>query len=398
MRRIRIFDTTLRDGEQTPGVNLTPEEKLEIARQLERLGVDIVEAGFPVSSESEFQAVAAIAAELREPAVAALARTERADIERAARALERARQPRIHVFTSGSRIHLQHMLRMSEDEVIERSAESVRLAKRYVDDVEFSAQDAGRSERAFIRRLLEAAIEAGATVVNIPDTVGYTTPEEFGALIRDLRATVRGIERVQVSVHCHDDLGLAVANTLAGLAAGADQAEVTVNGIGERAGNASLEEVVMALRTRRDVLGMDTNVRTQEIMATSLLVRRLTGVPVQPNKAVVGEHAFAHESGIHQDGVLKEPSTYEIMRPEDIGLDANRLVLGKHSGRHAFAVRLAALGYSIPRDEITPLFLRFKELTGRQKRISDRDLIGLVEAWRAEAAARDGSAAAKEGA
>jgi 2-isopropylmalate synthase len=379
MRRIQIFDTTLRDGEQSPGVNLMPAEKVEIARQLEDLGVDIIEAGFPASSDGDFQAVKDIAEGVSGPVVAALARTREADIIRAAQALEGARRARLHVFTSSSPVHLQHMLRKTEDEVLESSVEAVRLARRYVDDVEFSGQDAMRSDLDFVCRLLEAAIEAGATVLNIPDTVGYATPAEFGDLIRQIRSKVRGIERVGVSVHCHNDLGLATANTLAGLLAGATQAEVAVNGIGERAGNTALEEIVMTIATRGAELGIETGIRTAAIYPTSRLVSRLTGMPVQPNKAIVGRNAFAHESGIHQDGVLKEPSTYEIMRAEDVGLDSNSLVLGKHSGRHAFRVRLRHLGYDLTDQDTEELFRRFKVLTDRKKDITDEDVRALAE-------------------
>ena len=379
MRRIAIFDTTLRDGEQTPGVNLLPAEKLEIATQLEELGVDVIEAGFPNSSTSDFEAVRGIAAEVSAATVAALARTKADDIVRAAAALERARRPRIHVFTSSSAVHLQHMLRKSADEVIEQSIAAVRLARHYVDDVEFSAQDAMRSDPALVHRILEAAIEAGATVVNVPDTVGYAIPYEFGALIRNIRETVRGIDRVTVSVHCHNDLGLATANTLAGLMAGADQAEVALNGIGERAGNTALEEVAMVIATRGAALGLETGLCTAAIGPVSRLVSRLTGVPVQPNKAIVGRNAFEHESGIHQDGVLKERTTYEIMRPEDVGVNPNTLVLGKHSGRHAFRVRLEALGYALKDSAQEELFHRFKDLTGRKKDVTNDDIRALAE-------------------
>lgn len=379
MRRIAIFDTTLRDGEQTPGVNLLPAEKLEIAVHLEEMGVDVIEAGFPNSSTSDFEAVRGIAARLGAATVAALARTKDEDIVRAAAALEGARRPRIHVFTSSSAVHLQYMLRKSEDEVIEQSIAAVRLARRYVDDVEFSGQDAMRSNPALVYRLLEAAIEAGATVVNVPDTVGYAIPDEFGALIRGIRETVRGIDRVTVSVHCHNDLGLATANTLAGLMAGADQAEVALNGIGERAGNTALEEVAMVIATRGAALGLETGLRTAAIGPASRLVSRLTGVPVQPNKAIVGRNAFEHEAGIHQDGVLKERTTYEIMRPEDVGVTPNTLVLGKHSGRHAFRVRLQALGYALAEPVQEELFRRFKDLTDRKKSVTDDDIRALAE-------------------
>lgn len=379
MRRITILDTTLRDGEQSPGVNLLPREKREIAAHLEALGVDVIEAGFPHTSDGDFEAVRAIAQAVSGSAVAALARTREEDIVRAASALEGARRPRIHVFTSSSAVHLRHMLRKSEDEVVEQSIAAVRLARRYVDDVEFSGQDAMRSDFRFVCRLLRAAIEAGATVVNIPDTVGYATPAEFGDLIARIRREVPGIDGVAVSVHCHDDLGLATANTLAGLMAGASQAEVAVNGIGERAGNTALEEVAMVLATRGDAIGLSTGIKTAGIGPLSRLVSRLTGMPVQPNKAIVGSHAFAHESGIHQDGVLKERSTYEIMRPEDVGVTANTLVLGKHSGRHAFRVRLEALGFQLGDRETDDLFRRFKDLTDRKKEVTDDDVRILAE-------------------
>lgn len=379
MRRIAIFDTTLRDGEQSPGVNLLAAEKVEIAAQLEALGVDVIEAGFPNTSDGDFEAVRLIARQVEKSTVAALARTKEEDIRRAAEALDGARRPRIHVFTSSSAVHLRHMLRKTEDEVVEQSIAAVRLARRYVDDVEFSGQDAMRSDPAFVYRLLEAAIEAGATVVNIPDTVGYATPDEFGALIRRIRENVRGIERVTLSVHCHNDLGLATANTLAGLLAGASQAEVAVNGIGERAGNTALEEVAMVIATRGETLGLTTGIRTQGIGPLSRLVSRLTGMPVQPNKAIVGRNAFQHESGIHQDGVLKERTTYEIMRPEDIGIQPNTLVLGKHSGRHAFRVRLKALGYHFDEATENELFRRFKDLTDRKKEVTDDDVRALAD-------------------
>jgi len=379
MRRIRIFDTTLRDGEQSPGVNLMPREKIEIARQLDRLGVDVIEAGFPITSDGDLKAVQEIARQVRRPIIAALARTSPQDIEAAARGLEGAARGRIHLFTSFSPVHLSHMLRKTEDEVIALSVEAIRHARRYVDDVEFSGQDAMRADPAFVLRAIGAAIEAGATTINIPDTVGYTTPEEYAALIRRVRAEVPGARGVEISVHCHDDLGLAVANTLAGLAAGADQCEVAVNGIGERAGNTSLEEVAMALRTRADAFGLTTAIVPGEIGRTSRLVSALTGMPVQPNKAVVGQNAFAHEAGIHQDGVLKERTTYEIMDPQELGQGPSQLVLGKHSGRHAFQARLAALGYDLGPERQKELFTRFKALTDRKKQITDEDVQSLVE-------------------
>ncbi len=379
MRRIQVFDTTLRDGEQSPGVNLMGQEKIEIARQLERLGVDIIEAGFPITSEGDLEAVRAIAREVRTPTIAALARTHQADIEAAAKALEGAAKARIHVFTSYSPVHLQHMLRKSEDEVIAMSVASIALARKYVDDVEFSGQDAMRADPQFVFRAIAAAIAAGATTINIPDTVGYTAPEEFAALIRGVLEKVPGAKDVHISVHCHNDLGLAVANTLAGLAAGADQCEVAVNGIGERAGNTSLEEVAMALATRGDFFRMETGIEAQEIGRTSRLVSRLTGMPVQPNKAIVGANAFAHEAGIHQDGVLKERTTYEIMNPQDIGQGETQLVMGKHSGRHAFQKKLEALGYALEEAEQHELFHRFKALTDKKKQITDQDIQSLVE-------------------
>ena len=379
MHRIQIFDTTLRDGEQSPGVNLLPAEKLAIAHQLAVLGVDVIEAGFPITSDGDFQAVATIAREVRGPQIAALARTHPDDIVAAARALESADHPRIHIFSSFSAVHLQHMLHKSEDEMIASAVASIELARRYVDDVEFSGQDAGRADPAFVIRAIEAAIAAGATVINVPDTVGYTLPDEFAGLIRTVRTRVRGIERVRLSVHCHNDLGMATANTLAGLVAGAEQAEVAVNGIGERAGNTSLEEVAMAIATRTDLLGLETGIVTQEIMRTSRLVAEFAGMPVQPNKAIVGANAFAHESCIHQDGILKERTTYEIMDPVSVGLDATNLVLGKHSGRHAFVQKLTAMGYDLEPERIQELFRRFKSLTDRRKTITEEDVQALVE-------------------
>jgi 2-isopropylmalate synthase len=378
---VKIFDTTLRDGEQSPGVSLNLEEKLTIARQLERLGVDIIEAGFPVTSPGDMAAVQAIAREVRTPVICALARTRRGDVEAAARALEPAAHPRIHTFTSGSRVHLQHMLRMTEDEALEAAVDAVRHARRFVDDVEFSAQDVARADPAFLERLYVAAVEAGATTVNVPDTVGYTTPGEFAAIVRRIREAVERVRPdVTVSVHTHDDLGMAVANALAGVEAGATQIECAVNGIGERAGNCALEEVVMALVTRRDHYQREVRIRTQELYRTSQLVSKLTGMVVQPNKAIVGANAFAHEAGIHQDGVLKERTTYEIMRPEDVGVPASRLVLGKHSGRHAFRERLVALGFQLGEQEFERAFQRFKELADRKRGITDADLAAIVQA------------------
>lgn len=377
--RVLIFDTTLRDGEQSPGVALRVEEKLEIARQLARLNVDVIEAGFPITSPGDFNAVRTIARKVKGPVIAALARTARTDIDRAWEAIREAERPRIHVFISTSDIHMRHMLRKSPEEVLESAVEWVRYARSLCPDVEFSAQDATRSDRDFLVRICTAAIEAGATTVNIPDTVGYTTPREYYDLITYIRSRVPNIDRAVVSVHCHNDLGLAVANSLAAIEAGAGQVEVTINGIGERAGNTSLEEMVMALRTRRDQFGKDTAIATEHIYRTSRMVSSLTGMPVQPNKAVVGANAFAHESGIHQDGVLKERTTYEIMKPEDIGLASNRLVLGKHSGRHAFKEKIRELGYNLDDEAMMKAFARFKELADKKKEISDRDLEAIIE-------------------
>jgi 2-isopropylmalate synthase len=376
---VLIFDTTLRDGEQSPGVALRMEEKLEIARQLQRLGVDVIEAGFPVASPGELAAVRAVAAEVRGPVICALARTDPRDIDAAWEAVRDAEAARIHTFTSASPVHLEHMLRMNEDQVVDMAVACVSHAKRYTSDVEFSAQDVARADRAFLVRLYGAAVEAGATTINIPDTVGYATPSEYADIIRFLRESVPGADRVVISVHTHDDLGLGVANALAAVEAGAQQIECAVNGIGERAGNCCLEEVVMALITRRDWYRRAVHVRPEQLYPTSRLVSKLTGMVVAPNKAIVGANAFAHESGIHQDGILKERTTYEIMRAEDVGLPSNRLVLGKHSGRHAVRTRLEELGYHLAEDEFRKAFARFKELTDRKKDIGDRDLEAIVQ-------------------
>ncbi|MGQ9593980.1 MAG: 2-isopropylmalate synthase [Anaerolineae bacterium] len=381
MDRVLIFDTTLRDGEQSPGATLNIEEKLDIARQLARLGVDILEAGFPVASPGDFEAVRRIALEVgtpEGPVIAALARCHPGDIDRAWEAVRHAAKPRIHTFLATSDIHLQYKLGISREECVRRVREMVRYARSLCPDVEFSPEDAGRSDPAFLYVVLEEAIQAGATTLNIPDTVGYMMPDEFGALIRGILDHVPGARDVIVSVHCHNDLGLATANTLAGLRAGARQAEVTVNGIGERAGNTSLEEVVMALHTRRQYYGLQTGIDTTQIIRTSRMVSAYTGLPVQPNKAIVGANAFAHEAGIHQDGVLKNPLTYEIMRPETVGLTETSLVLGKHSGRHAFRERLAKLGYRLSPEEVDRLFTRFKELADKKKMVDDRDLEAIV--------------------
>ena len=377
--RVLIFDTTLRDGEQSPGCSMHLAEKLTLARQLERLGVDVIEAGFPIASDGDFEAVRAIAGELRESVVCGLARTGAADIDRAGQALERAARPRIHTFIATSDIHLEHKLRMGRERVLEEIDRAVRHARRYCDDVEFSAEDATRSDWGFLVRAFETALAAGAGTLNVPDTVGYTTPDEFSALIAHLRASVSGVERARISAHCHDDLGLAVANSLAAVRAGARQVECTVNGIGERAGNTAMEEVVMAIRTRPDVFsGLETGIRGEEIYPSSRLLSSIIGVPVQPNKAIVGANAFAHEAGIHQDGVLKAAITYEIMTPQSIGRASNELVLGKHSGRHAFRDRLAELGFTLEGEPFEEAFRRFKALADAKKTIWNEDLEALA--------------------
>ena len=376
--RVIVFDTTLRDGEQSPGASMNLEEKVRMARQLDALGVDVIEAGFPMASEDDFLAVRAVAREVRRPVIAALARTTPDDIEKAWKAISVALRPRIHTFVATSDLHMQHKLRKSRDEVLEMIAGSVRLAKSLTPDVEFSAEDATRSETDFLCRAVGLAIEAGATTINIPDTVGYTVPAEFSRLIGTLRERVPGIDRVVLSVHCHNDLGLAVANSIAALDAGARQVECTVNGIGERAGNASLEELIMSFYVRRDVLPYATGVVTTEIFKSSQLLSSITGMHVQPNKAVVGKNAFAHEAGIHQDGVLKERRTYEIMTPESVGIKTNRLVLGKHSGRHALGKKLADLGYPLARPDLDKAYARFIEIADLKKEIFDEDLIAIV--------------------
>ncbi|MDQ7843269.1 MAG: 2-isopropylmalate synthase [Armatimonadota bacterium] len=377
--RVWIFDTTLRDGEQSPGFSMSADEKVEMARQLAHLGVDVIEAGFPVSSPGEFEAARRVAQEVAGPTVCVLARTAPGDIERAWEAVREAERPRIHTFIATSPIHMARKLRMSPEAVLESAADAVRLARRLCPEVEFSAEDATRSDVEFLCRVFEAAINAGAAVINIPDTVGYAQPEEFAALVRTLIERVPGMEAVTVSVHCHDDLGLATANTLAGIRAGARQVEGTINGIGERAGNAALEEVIMALHTRADRYGLTTGVDTTQIAATSRLLCALTGIEVQPNKAVVGANAFAHEAGIHQHGVLMDRATYEIMTPESVGLPANRLVLGKHSGRHALAAVLEAAGFRLSREEVDRVYRRFKEVADRKKTVLPEELVALVE-------------------
>ncbi len=376
---IRIFDTTLRDGEQSPGASLNRSAKMEIARQLERLGVDIIEAGFPITSNDDFEAVKAISGEIRGCTVAGLARCVDKDIHRAAEAVREAEHPRLHVFCATSKIHRQYKLKRAREEILRMSVEGVKLAKGYVDDVEFSPEDASRTEIDFLAEVVQATIDAGATTVNIPDTVGYSTPEHFGYIIRELRQRVSNIDRTIISVHCHNDLGLAVANSLAAVQAGARQVECTVNGLGERAGNCAMEELVMALEVRKDHYGAGTRIDTTRIFPTSRLVASLTGIQVQRNKAIVGKNAFAHEAGIHQHGVLENASTYEIMRPEDVGVAASELVLGKHSGRHAFRERLEQLGHRLTDDEIDRTFEQFKDLADKKKEVFDEDLEALIE-------------------
>ena len=376
--RVIIFDTTLRDGEQSPGASMNTAEKLRIAFQLEKLGVDVLEAGFPAASEGDFEAVAQIAGRLKKTEVAALARATRADIDRAWQAVRQAVRPRIHTFIATSDIHLQYKLKMSRDEVVQAAVDAVTYAKSLTDNVEFSAEDGSRSDRDYLCRVFEAAIDAGATTVNLPDTVGYAIPEEFAALVRHIRKHTPNIHKAILSVHCHDDLGLATANTLSAIHAGARQAEVTINGIGERAGNTSLEEVVMALHTRANYLKAVTGITTEFIHPTSRLVSMITGLLVQPNKAIVGANAFAHEAGIHQDGILKHPMTYEIMKPETIGLSTHKLVLGKHSGRHALRSHLKDLGYDLSDEELSLVFTQFKQLADKKKHVMDEDLEAIV--------------------
>jgi 2-isopropylmalate synthase len=378
--RILIFDTTLRDGEQSPGYSMNTKEKVELAKQLARLGVDVMEAGFPIASQDDFEAVRAVASTLKNgPIVAGLARAKDVDIDRCWEAVKVAERPRIHTFIATSEIHIKYKLKSTQAEVLEATVAAVKRAKGYTEDVEFSAEDAHRTDQDYLCRVVEAAIKAGATTINIPDTVGYGLPWEFGERIRNLMNRVPGIERVVVSAHCHNDLGVGVANSLEAIRAGARQVECTINGIGERAGNASLEELVMALRTRKDFFHFDTGIRTEEIYRTSKLLQSITGVSVQPNKAVVGANAFAHEAGIHQHGVLQTPLTYEIMTPESVGVPKSQLVLGKHSGRHAFKKRLEELGVELSEEDLNKAFGRFKDLCDRKKEVFDDDLLALVE-------------------
>jgi len=378
MEKVIIFDTTLRDGEQAAGTSLNLQEKLEIARQLDNLGVDVIEAGFPASSIGDFEAVGLVARELRRPTICALTLANVEGVDRAWEAVKEAEHPRIHVFLSASDIHLAHQLKKSWDEVLKMSRETVARAKSYLNDVEFSPMDASRADRAYLYQILERVIEAGATTVNIPDTVGYATPQEFGSLIQGILDNVPNIGKAVVSVHCHDDLGLAVANSLEAIRVGARQVECTINGIGERAGNASMEEIVMALKTRRDFFKLSTNIDTTQIYRTSRLVSDLTGFPVQANKAIVGANAFRHQSGIHQDGVLKKSITYEIMDPKWVGIPSSSLVLSKVSGRHAFKERLSELGYALSEEDLNRAFQGFKALADKKKDITDRDIESLI--------------------
>ena len=378
-RNIKIFDTTLRDGEQSPGCSMNLKEKLEVAEQLEKMKVDVIEAGFAIASPGDFNSVKEVAKLIRNCTVASLSRALPKDIDRAYEAVKYAKYPRIHTFIATSDIHMRYKLKASEEEVLQQAAKMVEYAKRYCSDVEFSAEDASRSRPEFLYRVFEAVIKAGATVINVPDTVGYTSPEEFYRLIKNIKENVSNIDKAEISVHCHNDLGMAVANTLAAAAAGATQLECTINGIGERAGNAALEEVVMALKTRKDLYNLNLNLDATQIYHASRLVSKVTGMKVQHNKAIVGDNAFAHESGIHQHGMLANKETYEIMTPESIGLSHNKLVLGKHSGRHAFEDRLKLLGYHLTKEKLEDVFKEFKELADKKKVIYDKDLEALAE-------------------
>lgn len=377
--RVIIFDTTLRDGEQSPGCSMNLGEKLEMARALAVLGVDVIEAGFPIASPGDFESVQAIAREVHGPVICGLARCNPADIDRAAEAVKDASKPRIHVFLATSAIHREFKLRMTPEEVVKRAVDGVKRARDLCDNIEFSPEDAARTELDFLSEVVERAVEAGATTLNIPDTVGYAVPSHYASIIGHLKKTVRGIENCVLSVHCHDDLGLAVANSLAAIQQGARQVECTINGIGERAGNTSLEEVVMALHTRRDFYGLTTGINTRHLYPVSRKLAHITGMQVQRNKAIVGQNAFAHEAGIHQDGMLKERSTYEIMKPEDVGIPRTELVLGKHSGRHALKQRVADLGYHLTEEQLNRLFEEFKRLADRKKEMYDADIEALAE-------------------
>jgi len=377
-RQIKIFDTTLRDGEQSPGCSMNLQEKLQVARQLEALKVDVIEAGFAIASPGDFNSVKTIAQNIKNCSVASLARTLTKDIDRAWEAVQYSQRPRIHTFIATSDIHMKHKLKQTPQEVLESAVNAVKYAKKLCEDVEFSAEDATRSDHEFLYKIFEEVIKAGATVINIPDTVGYTTPDEMYTLVKNIKENVGNIHKAEISVHCHDDLGMAVANTLAAVKAGATQLECTINGIGERAGNAALEEIVMALKTRKDFFGCNSNIDTKQIIRSSRLLTTITGVQVQPNKAIVGVNAFAHESGIHQHGVLEERSTYEIMTPDSVGLSENKMVLGKHSGRHALGERLKALGYELNKEELDKAFTKFKDLADKKKVVYDRDIEAIV--------------------
>jgi 2-isopropylmalate synthase len=376
---ITIFDTTLRDGEQSPGCSMNVQEKLRLAQQLDRLGVDVIEAGFPIASDGDFEAVQLIAATVRRPIIAGLARACKGDVDRAWQALQGAARPRIHVFLATSDIHLKYKLRITREQCLEQAAEAVRHAKSLCPDVEFSPEDATRTDIPFLCQVIEAVIAAGATTVNIPDTVGYTMPEEYGQLIRTLCEKVAGIEKATISTHCHNDLGLAVANSLAGVLHGARQVECTINGIGERAGNASLEEIVMAMRVRPDRYPYKSAITSEQLFPSSQMLGEITRIPVQPNKAITGRNAFAHEAGIHQDGMLKNPLTYEIMTPQSVGVPDSRLVLGKHSGRHALAMRCEQLGHKYERRELDEIYRKFVVLADRIKKVQDSHLLELIE-------------------
>lgn len=378
MKTIKIFDTTLRDGEQSPGCSMHLSEKIEIAKQLERLKVDVIEAGFAISSPGDFESVKAVADVIKDCSVASLSRATEKDIRASYDALRGAAAPRIHIFLATSPLHMQYKLKMSEEQVLQRIHDSITFAKTLMPDIEFSAEDAFRSERPFLAKAVRAAIEAGATTVNIPDTVGYAMPHEMYDLIRYLKENVEEIDNIDISVHCHNDLGMAVANTMSSIAAGATQAECTINGIGERAGNASLEEIVMSIHTKGKMLDVDCNVNTKQIYRTSRLLSKIIGVSIPPNKAIVGANAFAHESGIHQHGVLANRETYEIMTPESVGLTANKMVLGKHSGRHAFEDFLKELGYTLSTDELETAFAQFKDLCDKKKEVTEHDIEALV--------------------
>ena len=379
LERLVIFDTTLRDGEQCPGASLNIKEKLEIARKLSALKVDVIEAGFPVASPGDFDSVKEIAREIRGPSIAGLARALEKDIEAAARALEKAESPRIHIFLSTSKTHREHKLQKNKSEIIKMATDAVQFGKKFCDDIEFSPEDASRTEQDFLCEVIEAVIDAGAKTVNIPDTVGYAVPDEFGELISNIKSNVSNIDKAVISVHCHNDLGMAVANSLAAVKAGARQVECTINGIGERAGNAAMEEIVMALKTRRNFFGVGTRIDTQQIMPCSKLVSSLTGFFVQRNKAIVGKNAFAHESGVHQDGFLKKKDTYEIMNPKDIGLEESELVLGKHSGRNALSKKIEDLGYTLTDGELKEVFEDFKILADEKKDLFEEDILSLIQ-------------------